>query len=114
MIIDPGQLDRPIIIQRLTKEGGGGWNPVEKWVDHISTWAMMKRQSEDEEFAANTYYERRVATFVTNHTNDVRATDRVVCEGVAWKILGVGEVGLKHGLELKCEVLDPQPVAEGA
>ena len=106
MIIDPGQLDRPITIQRLTWVEGE-WNPEETWVDHISTWAMMKRAGEDEEFAANQFYEKRVATFITNYAADVRATDRIVSEGVTWSILGVGEIGLKHGLEIKVEVIDP-------
>lgn len=111
MIIDPGQLDRPITIQRRTLIDGP-FNQIEVWADHLSTWAMMRRQSEDEEFAANQYYEVRVATFVTNYTDDVTAVDRLVCEGIIWRILGVGEVGLKHGLEIKCQVLDPQPEPE--
>lgn len=104
MIIDPGQLDRPITIQRATLVPGP-WGDEEVWADHLSAWAMMKRTSEDEEFAANQTYEKRVATFVTNYTADIRATDRLVSEGVTWRILGVGEIGLKHGLELKCEVM---------
>lgn len=106
MIIDPGQLDRPIVIQRFTLVPGP-WNDEQVWADHISTWAMMKRSSEDEQFAAGQFYERRVATFITNYTDDVRGNDRLVSEGVTWTILGIGEIGRKEGLEIKCEVLDP-------
>lgn len=106
MIIDPGQLDRPITIQRATLVSGT-WDDSEVWADYLSAWAMLKRAGEDEEFAAGQTYERRIATFVMNFTADIRATDRIVSEGVTWRILGIGEIGLKHGLEIKVEVLSP-------
>lgn len=107
MIIDPGQLTRPITVRRRTIVDDPQWGPTETWADHLQIWAMLKRVTEDEIWAANQTFAQRVVTFVTNWFSDITETDRIVCEDITYDVLGIGEIGLRDGLEIKCKVLDP-------
>lgn len=107
-IIDPGQLDRPVTLRRKTLIPGP-LNDIEVWSAVFDFWAMLKRVSEDELWAEHEQYARRVVTFTSHWFADIREIDTLVCEGIVYEIKGIGEIGLKHGLEIKAEVINPQP-----
>lgn len=106
MTIDPATLNRRLTIERYTLVSGS-WNDEFVWSDVRTTWAAMKYESADEEFAADQAYARRVVTFTTRFMSDITAVDRVTCMGVTYDIKGLREIGNRDGLEIKAEATDP-------
>lgn len=106
MTIDPATLNHRLTIQRRASTVGD-WGSEYTWSDLRTIWAGLKYESADEEFAANQGYARRVVTFTTRFTSDLTAADRVECDGVAYEIKGIREIGFRDGLEIKAEATDP-------
>lgn len=107
MTIDPGTLNRRVVIERYTTTGGGSWNPEPVWTDLRTVWAALKYDSADEEFAAGQAYARRVVTFTLRFTRDLTALDRLRCDGVSYEIKGIREIGFREAIEVKAEATDP-------
>lgn len=99
--MEAGRLDRRVDLQRrsLAAPNAHG-EQVQSWATYATVWAQKLEGGGRETFIAQTTYAATDKRFRIRHRTDVLTTDRLVCEGVSFDIIGVAEIGRREGLEL--------------
>ncbi|MCJ8139511.1 head-tail adaptor protein [Falsirhodobacter halotolerans] len=99
-----GALDRRIQILRSDRVDDGyaevetDWAPV-----GYPLWASRTDVSDGEKMQSQTKLSERMARFVvrsTSFTRTIASTDRLICEGLTFYILGVKELDRRASLEI--------------
>lgn len=110
MSLRAGSFDRIITIERQIPTGDEDvfGQPLSEWRPIASMWASKTHKSEDEAFAAEQRYAVRVVTFTLYWSNDIRETDRLICDGLRYGIKGIREIGFREGLQISAEWQDSQ------
>ncbi len=99
-----GNFNRMVELVRDVETGRDDYNqPVVEPSTVATFWASKIFKSEDEQYAASQVYATRVVTFRSHHIEDVRPTDRLVCEGETFNIRGTREIGYREGIEITAQ-----------
>ena len=97
--------DRIVDIQQrvVSKDALGGESVF--WDKLVTVWANVDQTgvSEDFENDANRVQALRNAKFRILWRNDITELHRIVYDGLAWSIEGIGEIGYRRELELFCQ-----------
>lgn len=104
MHMDPGKLDRRAALYHrvLTHDTDTG-EQTEDWSTAYATvWAGRADLRGREYFAAQEAQNETTARFQIRWRSDVEDTDRVLSEGVWYKVVTMMEMGRRDGLELMC------------
>lgn len=101
--MQPGDMDRRIVIRRATRTADVFNEPVETWSDHLRVWAAKKDISDRERLQAAEIG----ATITTRFTvrwseaaSRVTPKDRIALDGRSYDIHGIKEVGRRRFLEI--------------
>ncbi len=103
-----GYLDRRATLQHqvLTRSATDG-EQVATYTDYATVWAG-KRDIRGREFVAGSQMNSDITTlWQIRHRTDVKATDRIVVEGLSYDINGIAEIGRRDGLELQATAVQP-------
>ena len=101
MVLNAGDLNRRIQIQRATQtpDGFGGFNTM--WADHgAAIFARRRDVSDAERFSAGGWDNKLVTRFIIRATSfgrGIRRTDRLTHEGITFEIDGIKEVPGNRG-----------------
>ena len=99
------RLDRIVELQarRVTRDSFG--SEIEGWSEIDKVWANVDQTGVSENFEneSNRAVALRNSTIRIRWRDDVQETSRVVYDGLAWDIKGIGEVGYRRELELFCQ-----------
>jgi len=107
MVIEAGQLDRRVTIQRRTLTRNGKGESIESFADLATIWAQ-RLDIRAREFFAGQQLQGDVNTrFRIRYRDDVTVLDRLVCEGRTYDIQQVSEIGRREGLEIFCRAFTP-------
>lgn len=111
MVLNAGDLNRRIQIQRATQtpDGFGGFNSV--WTDHgPAIFARRRDVSDAERVSAARWDNKLVTRFIIRASafgRGIRRTDRLTHEGITFEIDGIKEVPGNRGfLEITAETED--------
>lgn len=103
--IDPGQMDRTILIRRLTVSQDSEGAPTESYSTYATLWASKKDLAQTERDESSN---KRVAigqtSFVIWYRGDLRMTDLVQLDSVDYDIKSIREVGYKEFEQIIAEV----------
>lgn len=90
-----GELDRRIVVERLTEIGRDSFNePILEWGVLLSTWARRRDASDQERFEAAEISATLMSRFVVRSnsvTKTISPVDRLSHEGAVWNINGIKE-----------------------
>lgn len=99
-----GSLDRLAHVLRPTAIGETGLGETVYEDQRTRTlWVTLIYKAETEEFAASQRLAVRTVTFRSRFFPDLRATDKIECEGVVYDVKGWREIGRREGLEISAE-----------
>lgn len=98
-----GALDRRVQFRRFS-EVDDGYQVTEEWADHGSpVWASKTDISDGEKWAAAQLEATVTTRFKVRwygFTGGITPKDRLLCEGVEYRITGIKEVGRREWLEI--------------
>lgn len=99
------QLNRRVELQRATIQRDSYGGEVKTWATLATVWARVEVTGVSENFDndANRAVPIRNAKMEIRYRRDLRETDRVVYDGLAWDIEGLGELGYRRGTLLYCQ-----------
>jgi head-tail adaptor len=99
--VNLGTLNRMVELRRDVTTGTDAYGqPIVTEQTVRRFWAAKIFKSEDEKVAAAAVYSVRLVTFRAHHFDGLEQTDRLVCEGETFNVLGWRELGLRAGLEI--------------
>lgn len=103
-----GSFDRVVTVERQfeTSEEDVFGSPILEWRPVHRFWAGKIHKAEDEAFAASQRYAKRTVTFSSYWLEDIKETDRLICDGVQYDIRGLREIGFREGIEISAEWRD--------
>ena len=96
-------LGRIVTIQRNEKVADGMFGGFKNvWVDLATVWAHVDQTGVSEKFinSVSVSIAKRNASITIRWRGDVTEVMRVIYDGLAWDIEGIGEVGQRRGLTL--------------
>ncbi len=102
----PGMMDRRLSVHRAVHVGSSSMNePIFEWQPLRTVWAQKIHKSEGEQFDQGTKqrYASNSVAFKTWFMSDLRETDKLVCEGTEYNVVGIREIGRREGLEIAAE-----------
>ena len=102
-----GALDRRAQLQRPTLAQDSFGQPVETWTDVATVWAQKVPVRGAERFTDAQLDAQLEATFRIRHRSDVAPLWRLTCEGTAYDVTAVLELGRREGLELLTKLHRP-------
>lgn len=101
--MEPGKLDRRILLQRYGISYNADNEPIEGFTDLATVWASVQYASDGEKARAGAVaatvsvrFQIRWSTAVST----VNPKDRVAYDGKVFDIVGVKELGRREGLEI--------------
>lgn len=96
-----GKLTNLIELQRLSETVNPSGSVSSAWTTYATGRAEL-RQAGISEFLT-TYGEgvSNNAVFLIRWLPGVSVADRIVCDGVAWNVVAIAEIGRRRGLELR-------------
>lgn len=101
-----GKLDRSITIEAHTRTGTTpAGAPILSWTVVATVRAQIIQQSTEEYLRAYGETDSLAVIFRLRWLADVTTDHRVVFEGRTLNIRETKEIGRRHGLELRCEVV---------
>lgn len=103
-----GALDRRAELKRrvLTRDATTG-EEVVSYSTYATVWASKRDVRGREFFAAQQVNAELTTIWQMRHRSDVVHTDRIVCEGVTYNIIGIAEIGRRVGLEIQATAVRP-------
>jgi len=103
-----GALDRRAELRRrlLTRDDTTGEEAV-TYVTYATVWASKRDIRGREFFAAQQINAETTTIWQIRYLSDVVYTDRLVCEGVTYNIIGIAEIGRRVGLEIQATAVRP-------
>jgi SPP1 family predicted phage head-tail adaptor len=102
-MIDAGELDRRIVIQRSSRAPDAMNQQIETWSTFQTVYAKATPVLDGERMRAGENMGSKQIRFLIRYSADVVTVgplDRVVFEGRTYDINGVKEVGFRAGLEI--------------
>jgi SPP1 family predicted phage head-tail adaptor len=96
-----GQMDRVLILQRVTTASGDGGVVIETWNSVVTLRAQLMVTSLDELQAAMGNSTEIAVTFRIRWFHDVRLSDRLVYQDQCFNVQQIKEIGRRRGLEIK-------------
>lgn len=107
-LLPAGTLDRQIVLQAPTTTRGSSGAPIQTWATQATVWADVRPATAREFIAGAQEVAERRTVFRIRWREGVKVTWRVLFDAQTWRIVGVGEIGRREGLELQCVAM---PVA---
>lgn len=104
-MINPGKLDRRVIIQAKTETQNSFGETIETWATFKTIWAEKKTATGREAFQSGREVTGSLAVFTGHYLAGVTTEHRILEGSTVWDILSVNEIGRKEGLELVAESL---------
>lgn len=101
-MIKAGRLDRQITIERETEAVAASGAVSKMWATVATVRAELVQRSADEYLTDFGEADAGGAVFRIRYLAGISAADRVICDGVAYDIDEIAELGRKRGLELRC------------
>ena len=108
-MIDPGKLDRQIVIQNYTTSTDVMGQPVKTWADFFTCWAKLEQYTGEEEVSEQVVAFDKVKFTVrwdTTYTENVTAKMRVKWNSKYYYIESVRWLGREEYVELLTELQD--------
>lgn len=101
-----GALDRRLELRHrvLTRDATTG-EEVESFVAYETVWASKRDIRGREFFAAQQLNAETTTIWQIRYRSDVAYTDRIVCDGVTYNIVGISEIGRRGGLEIQASTV---------
>lgn len=97
-----GRLDRRVTLQRPVEGRSAAGDATTTWQDVATIWAGRQDARGREYFAAAAVQAELETLFRIRWRPDVVASWRLLCDGAAYDIQSVAEIGRRDGLELRC------------
>lgn len=105
-----GNLDRRVQFLRASLEDDGFQSRPGPYLPHGGeVWASKRDVSDSERFAAGSITAGMMTRFQVRYsafTAGIRETDRLICEGSTYGIVGIKEIGRRVGLEMTCQRIE--------
>lgn len=99
-MIRAGKLDRQITFERETETVAASGAVSKAWAPVATVRAELVQRGADEYLAGFGEAENGSAAFRIRYLAGITTADRVTCDGVAYDIDEIAELGRKRGLEL--------------
>ena len=96
-----GQLDRTIIIQRVSTTVDAAGTPAEMWTDLVTLRAQIVKGSTEEFIRGSGASDETAIAFRTWWRDGITNADRVIYEGVVHNLKEIKELGRRSGMELR-------------
>lgn len=101
-----GRMDRRVAIWRnMGTTAGPTGQPTEDWQVWKTVWMGTRDVRSDERFRADQELATRSTVFVSHYIDGVLSTDRLVCEGITYDVIGIAEMGRHAGLEITAQAV---------
>lgn len=103
-MLNAGNLDRRIKIQRCTTTRNGLGEPIETWSTLARVWASKRDMTDVERLRAAEIGEVLTTRFVirwSSQVADVDGRDRVLFDGLTYNVTGVRRLGHEEGFRLR-------------
>lgn len=101
-MIRAGKLDRQITIERDTETVAASGAVSSVWAPVATIRAELVQRSADEFLTGFGEAEAGGAVFRIRYLAGITTADRVICDGVAYDIDEIAELGRRRALELRC------------
>lgn len=101
--MNPGARDKQIVIQRATTTTDDYGGEVSTWADYATEWAAVYYGNGTEQRQAAQEGGSQAASFevlANPLTRDIKITDRISHEGVAWDITAIAPLGFNEGVRI--------------
>lgn len=113
-----GDLNRRVALERHGVARDEWNNPIEGWGPLATVWASKTDVSDTERLRAAEVGSTLTTRFVIRWSRtvaDLNAKDRLTCEGLAYGIVGVKEIGRREFIEITASARSDLfvPVSEG-
>lgn len=102
--MQPGKLDREIVIQSYTTSLTGAGQPLKSWSPLATVWANVTNKQDDydkESFPGDQKTPMERTFFKIRYRADVTESHRISYDGKFYDIIAIKELGRKDGLMLK-------------
>lgn len=102
-MIEAGDLDRRIVIERFGVSRDAMNNPVEAWTPLARVWASKRDVSDAERVRSAAVAAVITTRFVIRRSSRVQSVnpkDRITMGTMVYDIVGVKEIGRREGLEI--------------
>jgi len=104
-MLNIGNLDRRITIERETETVAPSGNVVKAWTPVATVWAELIQQTASEFFTGYGEAETGTVIFRVRYRPGITSSDRVTYEGTSYGIKEIKELGRRDALELRGEAL---------
>lgn len=104
-MLNIGQLDRRIIIERETETVTPSGSVVKAWAPIATVWAEVLQQTASEFFTGYGEAETGTVIFRVRYRPGITTADRVSYDGTPYGIKEIKELGRRDALELRGEAL---------
>lgn len=103
--LNPGQLDRRIVLQNRTTAANAYNEPVETWATLATVWAKVEYPvtGSDEATEQNLNVARRRVDFTIRYRADVGFVERITYNGGTYDIERISELGRQNFLKITAE-----------
>lgn len=91
--MNPGFLDRRVMIQARTLTQDATGSDVETWANSAQVWASFRPSTAAEATAGEAERTHDRAKFVIRHRSINSLTHRITYAGKIWNIVGMSEIG---------------------
>lgn len=88
-------------MRATTKDSYG--EEIIAWTPLLTVWASKADERGREYLASNVERAETRTLFRVRWRSDLKAQDRLICEGIDYDIEGIAEIGRRRGLELICK-----------
>jgi SPP1 family predicted phage head-tail adaptor len=105
--VQAGRLDRLVQLRHrvLTSDANTG-EKVQSWpTAYVFVYANKRDVRGREYFSAQQLNSEITTTWTIRYRTDVKVTDRLFVDGVAYDIVSISEIGRREGLELQTTAL---------
>lgn len=96
-----GKLSNLIELQRETETVHPSGSVSSEWATYATGRAELRQAGISEFLTAQTETTAQNAVFLIRWLPGVSVADRLICNGAAWNIVAIAEIGRRHGLELR-------------
>ena len=96
-----GKLSNLIELQRAVETVSASGAVTSAWTTYATGRAELRQAGISEFLTAQTETTAQNAVFLIRWIPGVSVADRIICNGAAWNIVALAEIGRKRGLELR-------------
>jgi len=101
--MNPGLMDRRLVLQVNTPAQGVTGEPVESWSTLATVWGRRQDTSGSERNAEGQEIAKVITSFTIRWRSDVNAANRIVYDSITYDITFTEEIGRKEYLKLYAE-----------